>query len=78
MDDSSAPGTLYTAHHARQLEQADRGNPIPGSEPSCPVCGAKTARSVEAHQSPASGTSPFRVRLVCTNDDCRRWTIYNW
>ncbi len=71
-------GPLYEADHAAKLIEADRGNPIPGGEPACPVCGAKTVRRVEEHQSPTNGGSPFRVRLACTNDDCRRWTVYNW
>lgn len=72
------PGPLYEAAHAAELESADRENPIPGGEPTCPVCGAKTARLVEEHQGPPSTGSPFRVRIVCTSDECRRWTVYNW
>ncbi len=71
-------GPLYESGHATELERADRKNPIPGGEPPCPVCKAKTTRLVEGHQSPHAGGSPFRVRLVCSNPDCRRWTVYNW
>jgi len=76
--DSNELGTLYEEKQAAELERADRNNPIPGGEPACPVCGAKLARLVEAHQAPSAGTSPFRVRLICSNEECRRWTIYNW
>jgi hypothetical protein len=78
MGSHNDPGTLFDAQHAADLERADRQNPIPGGEPPCPVCGGKLARMVEAHQSPDSGDSQFRVRLVCTADNCRRWTVYNW
>ncbi len=71
-------GPLYESAHAAELERADRENPIPGGEPACPVCGAKIARLVEAPHGPPSTGSPFRVRLVCTGEDCRRWTVYNW
>jgi len=71
-------GPLYESRLAAELERADRENPIPGGEPPCPVCSAKTTRLVEEHQSPHLGTSPFRVRLVCSNRECRRWTVYNW
>lgn len=71
-------GPLYEADHSRSLEEADRNNPIPGGEPRCPVCGAKTERSVESHHAPATAASAFRVRLVCSNVDCRRWTVYDW
>lgn len=72
------PGPLYEATHATQLERAYRENPIPGAEPTCPVCGAKTAVLVEEHQGPPTTGSPFRVRIVCTGAECRRWTVYNW
>lgn len=78
MTNSTDLGLMYEAKHAKELERADRGNPIPGGEPQCPVCGAKTARLVESHPSPHSGDSPFKVRLICNGEDCRRWTIYNW
>jgi hypothetical protein len=77
MNDNEQVGQLYDADHAAQLERADREHPIPGSEPHCPVCGSRTARLVEAHPAPVSD-SPFRVRLVCTNVECRRWTVYSW
>jgi hypothetical protein len=71
-------GPLYESGHATDLERADRQNPIPGGEPPCPVCNAKTTRLVQEHPSPHMGDSPFRVRLVCSNAECRRWTLYNW
>ncbi len=71
-------GPLFEAGHAEQLQREDRSNPIPSGEPPCPVCSGKIARLVEAHPAPRTDDSPFRVRLVCTNDECRRWTIYNW
>jgi hypothetical protein len=74
--DDSNP--LFEANHAAELERADRENPIPGGEPPCPVCGTKLARLVEAHHAPNTGDTPFRVRLVCSNRECRRWTVYNW
>ncbi len=76
-DETQDLGPLYRPEHAAQLERADRANPIPGGEPACPVCGAKIARLVEEHPSPHS-SSPFRVRLLCTNEECRRWTVYSW
>ncbi len=78
MSNSTDPGTLFDSQQAAELERADRQNPIPGGEPPCPACGAKLARLVEAHQAPASSDSPFRVRLVCTSAECRRWTVYDW
>lgn len=78
MSENDDLGPLYEAEHSAQLERDDREKPIPGGEPACPVCGAKTSRRVESHPAPRSDQSPFRVRLVCTSADCRRWTIYNW
>ena len=71
-------GPLYESGLAAELERADRENPIPGGEPPCPVCDAKLTRLVEEHQSPRVDDSPFRVRLVCSNAECRRWTVYDW
>jgi hypothetical protein len=42
------------------------------------VCEAPMARMVERHPAPRTDESPFRVRLVCTSTECRRWTIYDW
>jgi len=78
MTDQDEFGPLYDVNQAKALERADRENPIPGGEPECPVCGSKLARLVEQHQSLGSGKSPFRIRLVCGNQDCRRWTVYDW
>jgi hypothetical protein len=71
-------GPLITPDAAEQLEQEDRKKPIPGGEPSCPTCGAPMVRHVEAHPAPRGGDSPFRVRLVCSSNDCRAWTVYDW
>ena len=71
-------GPLYKADEARELERQDRENPIPGGEPSCPSCGHRVTRVVEAHPAPRSDDSPFRVRLICGNDECGRWTVYDW
>jgi hypothetical protein len=77
-NDNKHLGSLLESAKAAEVEQADRENPIPGGEPDCPVCGAKMTRLVEEHQSPQKGISPFRVRLVCSNAECRSWTLYNW
>lgn len=71
-------GPLLDPERADDLEKADRDNPIPGGEPECPACGAAMVRRVERHPAPRSDDSPFRVRLVCTSEECRRWTIYDW
>lgn len=71
-------GPLFSAKDAEELERVDRENPIPGSEPACPICENRLLRVVEAHPAPRTDDSPFRVRLVCTNDDCGRWTVYDW
>lgn len=78
MSENNDLGPLYDARHAKELESSDRERPIPGGEPICPVCGSRTVRQVESHPAPRSDDSPFRVRLVCSNDECRRWTVYNW
>ena len=69
---------MYEARHSAELERLDRANPIPGGEPPCPLCESKISRLVETYPSPHTGPSPFRVRLVCSNQDCRRWTVYAW
>ncbi len=69
---------MYSVENAAELERLDREKPIPGSEPSCPVCDHKVARLVERHPAPRADDSPFRVRLICTNPDCQRWTVYDW
>ncbi len=71
-------GPLYDSDHSRKLETADREKPIPGGEPTCPVCGKKTVRLVESRLAPSASGSPFRVRLICSNEECRRWTVYDW
>lgn len=76
MDDNLGP--LLDPEQAEELEEADREQPIPGGEPWCPACGTEMLRSVEAHPAPRSDGSPFRVRLVCRDGSCRRWTVYDW
>jgi len=71
-------GPLLDVLQAVELEERDRARPIPGGEPDCPVCGEPMVRRVERHPAPREGGSPFRVRLVCSNADCRRWTVYDW
>lgn len=71
-------GRLLAPEQADRVEAADRENPIPGGEPSCPACGADMIRRVERHPAPRSDDSPFRVRLVCSDEACRRWTVYDW
>lgn len=71
-------GRLLSPEQAHGVEEADRENPIPGGEPSCPACGAAMIRRVERHPAPRSDASPFRVRLVCSDEACRRWTVYDW
>lgn len=71
-------GPLLDPLVAEELERVDRENPIPDGEPECPECGATMIRSVEEHPAPRAGDSPFRVRLVCGDEDCRRWTVYDW
>ena len=78
MADSNDSRPLYDVGQAAELERLDREKPIPGGEPSCPVCGSRTFRLVEAHPAPRNDESPFRVRLICRNDECQRWHIYNW
>jgi hypothetical protein len=77
-ESTADPVPMYEARHSADLERLDRENPIPGGEPPCPLCEGKISRLVEAHPSPHTGSSPFRVRLVCTNQNCRRWTVYAW
>ena len=61
-----------------KAEEEDRKRPIPGGEPECPLCSRKMVRLVERHPAPRGGTSPFRVRLVCPNEECGAWTVYDW
>lgn len=76
LDDNLGP--LLGPEQATRLEEEDRAHPAPGGEPDCPACGASMARMVERHPAPRSDASPFRVRLVCSSSDCRRWTVYDW
>ncbi len=71
-------GPLLSPEVGAKLEEADRARPIPGGEPACPECGAKMTRLVEHHPAPRTDASPFRVRLVCSGKECRRWTVYDW
>lgn len=78
MDSDDNLGPLLDPEQAAELERSDRDDPIPGGEPECPACGAGMVRSVEDHPGPRDDDSPFRVRLVCSGEDCRRWTVYDW
>lgn len=71
-------GRLLDAEQAAELETRDRAKPGPGAEPDCPVCGSDMVRLVERHPAPRSDDSPFRVRLLCSSEECRRWTVYDW
>lgn len=71
-------GPLLDVEQAGKLEARDRAKPGPGGEPDCPACGGPMVRMVERHPAPRSDDSPFRVRLVCAAEDCRRWTVYDW
>ena len=64
MTDNEDFAPLYDANQATELEKNDRDKPIPGGEPTCPVCNSKLTRLVESHPAPRSDNSPFRVRLV--------------
>lgn len=78
MTPDDALGPLLDPLRAVELEARDREHPAPGREPACPECGEEMVRMVEAHPAPRSDDSPFRVRLVCSAEDCRRWTVYDW
>lgn len=71
-------GPLLDPEQSEELEARDREHPGPGGEPECPVCSARMVRRVEDHRAPRAGESPFRVRLVCSSEDCRAWTVYDW
>ncbi len=69
---------LLGPEQAEAVEAEDRTKPIPGGEPQCPDCKSAMLRHVEKHPAPRGGSSPFRVRLVCSSDDCGAWTVYDW
>lgn len=71
-------GPLLEPGQAEELERRDRDHPGPGHEPPCPVCGEPVVRRVEEHPAPRADDSPFRIRLVCSDPDCRAWTVYDW
>ncbi len=71
-------GPLLDPEQSSGLEALDREHPGPGGEPNCPACESPMARMVERHPAPRTDESPFRVRLVCTSAECRRWTVYDW
>ena len=78
-DDSEAEvGPLLGFEEGQTLERYDRKHPGQGGDPKCPRCSATMVRSVELHRAPRSDNSPFRIRLVCSSDDCMVWTVYNW
>jgi hypothetical protein len=69
---------LLDPARAEAVEAQDRGRPIPGGEPACPLCGITMVRHVEKHPAPRGGSSPFRIRLVCRSAHCGAWTVYDW
>ncbi|TFG63140.1 MAG: hypothetical protein E4H28_06785 [Gemmatimonadales bacterium] len=69
---------LLGPEQAQAAEAADRSNPVPGDEPPCPECESAMLRHVEKHPAPRASNSPFRVRLVCSSEDCGAWTVYDW
>jgi hypothetical protein len=71
-------GPLLDPLTGDRLEEDDRKRPIPGGEPTCPLCGAEMVRHVEKPPAPRGGRSPFRVRLVCASEECGAWTVYDW
>lgn len=71
-------GPLLERQQGDALEARDREHPGPGGEPECPLCSATMVRIVEEHRAPRDAGSPFRVRLICSSDDCRAWTAYDW
>lgn len=71
-------GRLLDPWKAEAVEAEDRQSPIPGGEPECPLCGAEMVRHVEKPPAPRAGGSSFRVRLVCSADECAAWTVYDW
>ena len=76
--ESPRQGPLLDPEQSTRLEEDDRKRPIPGGEPECPLCGSALTRHVEKHPAPRGGGSPFRVRLVCSDEECRAWTVYDW
>jgi len=78
VDPPPPAGRLLDPWKAEAVEAEDRGKPIPGGEPDCPLCGAEMVRHVEKHPAPRAGDSPFRVRLVCSSEKCAAWTVYDW
>ena len=76
--ESPRQGPLLDPEQSTRLEEDDRKRPIPGGEPECPLCGSALTRHVEKHPAPRGGGSPFRVRLVCSAEECRAWTVYDW
>ena len=76
--ESPRQGPLLDPERSTLLEEEDRRRPIPGGEPECPLCGAPLTRHVEKHPAPRGGGSPVRVRLVCSGEECRAWTVYDW
>lgn len=71
-------GPLLDPEQAEELEARDRAKPGPRGEPECPVCGEPMVRMVEDHPAPRADDSPFRVRLACSDPECRCWTVYDW
>jgi hypothetical protein len=78
MSHYQSPGPLLNPDLGERLEAEDRKRPIPGGAPPCPRCGAVMVRHVERHPAPRGGKSPFRIRLVCSSEECGSWTVYDW
>lgn len=78
MSNNGEGGRLLDPWKAEAVEAEDRKKPVPGGEPTCPMCGEPMTRHVEKHAAPHGGGSPFRVRLVCTSAECGAWTVYDW
>lgn len=78
VDVPAEPGRLLDPWKAEAVEADDRKKPIPGGEPDCPLCGSDMIRHVEKHPAPRGGSSPFRVRLTCSSEECGAWTVYDW
>lgn len=77
-EEEAVAAVLLDPEASDLLEAEDRKKPIPGGEPDCPRCATKMTRRVEKYPAPRGGSSPFRVRLVCPNKQCRSWTVYDW
>ncbi|MFV1988253.1 MAG: hypothetical protein ACC682_13295 [Gemmatimonadota bacterium] len=71
-------GPLLDQEKGEALETHDRKHSGPGGEPTCPLCDSPMVRLVEERRAPRADDSPFRVRLICTSDECGAWSVYDW